>query len=44
MRHLKWWLFIAGMCPVMAYASVEPDHGDPIAFVLLGVTTIFSSQ
>lgn len=41
MRHLKWWLFTAWMCPVMAYASVEPDHGDPIAFVLLGVTTIF---
>lgn len=41
MQRLKWWLFIAGLGPALAFASTEPDHTDPVAFVLLGVTTIF---
>ncbi|MCE0724290.1 MULTISPECIES: cation:proton antiporter [Legionella] len=42
MQHLKWWLLIAGIYPAMVFASAEqPIHADPIAFVLLGVTTIF---
>ncbi|PWY54841.1 cation:proton antiporter [Legionella qingyii] len=41
MRGLKWWLLIVGTCPVMAFASTGADHVDPVAFVLLGVTTIF---
>ncbi|AWN74784.1 cation:proton antiporter [Legionella anisa] len=42
MQHLKWWLLIAGIYPVMVFASAgQPTHDDPIAFVLLGVTTIF---
>ncbi|WP_058519948.1 cation:proton antiporter [Legionella tucsonensis] len=41
MQRLKWWLFIAGICPALAFASTQPDHTDPVAFVLLGVTTIF---
>lgn len=44
MQRLKWWLFIAGICPALAFASTQPDHTDPVAFVLLGVTTIFSLQ
>ncbi|KTD40658.1 cation:proton antiporter [Legionella parisiensis] len=41
MQRLKWWLFIAGLFPALVFASTEPDHTDPVAFVLLGVTTIF---
>ncbi|WP_322783633.1 cation:proton antiporter [Fluoribacter gormanii] len=41
MQGFKWWLLIAGICPVMAFASTEADHVDPVSFVLLGVTTIF---
>lgn len=41
MQRLKRWLFLAGICPAMAFASAEPGHVDPVAFVLLGVTTIF---
>ncbi|KTD02577.1 cation:proton antiporter [Fluoribacter gormanii] len=41
MQGFKWWLLIAGICPVMAFASTEADHVDPVTFVLLGVTTIF---
>lgn len=41
MQRLKWWLLLAGICPALAFASDEQVHVDPIAFVLLGVTTIF---
>ncbi|WP_454781220.1 cation:proton antiporter [Legionella sp. WA2022007384] len=41
MQVLKWWFLIAGIVPVMAFASPEAGHADPVAFVLLGVTTIF---
>ena len=41
MKHLKWWLLLAGISPVVAYASPGAGHNDPITFVLLGVTTIF---
>lgn len=41
MQHLKWWLLLAGLSPVMAFASPEMNESDPITFVLLGVTAIF---
>ncbi|QMT60774.1 cation:proton antiporter [Legionella sp. PC997] len=41
MQVLKWLLLIAGIIPVIAFASPEASHADPVAFVLLGVTTIF---
>lgn len=41
MRHLKWWLLLAGLSPVLAFASADVNHADPITFVLLGVTAIF---
>jgi Kef-type K+ transport system membrane component KefB len=41
MQRLKWWLLLVGICPALAFASTEPAHVDPVAFVLLGVTTIF---
>lgn len=41
MKHLKWWLLLAGISPVLAFASPGAGQNDPITFVLLGVTTIF---
>ncbi|KTD14794.1 Na(+)/H(+) antiporter [Legionella gratiana] len=41
MQRLKWWFFLAGIYPLYSFASAESDHADPIAFVLLAVTTIF---
>lgn len=37
----RWLLLIAGICPILAYASGGGDHTDPVASVLLGVTVIF---
>lgn len=37
----KWFLLILCVCPVLAYAGGGAEHTDPIASVLLGVTTIF---
>lgn len=44
MQRLKGWLLFIGIFPAAAFASASPDHIDPVAFVLLGVTTIFSLQ
>lgn len=41
MQRLKGWLLFIGIFPAAAFASASPDHIDPVAFVLLGVTTIF---
>lgn len=41
MQRLKWWFLLAGIIPISAFASAESVHVDPIAFVLLAVTTIF---
>lgn len=41
MRISKWWLVLASLCPVLAFASGGEDHSDPIASVILAVTTIF---
>ena len=41
MQHRKWWLFLAGLSPMVAFASPAAEEADPITFVLLGVTTIF---
>ncbi len=41
MQHLKWWLILVGIIPLIAFASPSTAHGDPITFVLLGVTSIF---
>ncbi len=41
MQHRKWWLLLAGLSPVVAFASPVAEEADPITFVLLGVTTIF---
>ena len=41
MRISKWWLILAGLCPVLAFASGGEEHIDPIATVILAVTTIF---
>lgn len=41
MQHRKWWLFLAVLSPVVAFASPAGEEADPITFVLLGVTTIF---
>lgn len=40
-QHLKWWFFLVGIYPAFAFASTDPVHIDSVAFVLLGVTTIF---
>lgn len=41
MQKIKWWLFLSGLSPVLAFASSSAEHADPITFVLLGVTAIF---
>ena len=41
MRVSKWWFLLAGLCPLIAFASDGGDHSDPVAPVILGVTTIF---
>jgi len=41
MRISKWWLLLAGICPVLAFAANGGEHTDPVASVILGVTTIF---
>jgi Kef-type K+ transport system membrane component KefB len=41
MQHLKWWLILAGLIPVIAFASPDVTHSDPITFVLINVTGIF---
>jgi Kef-type K+ transport system membrane component KefB len=41
MNISKWWLFLAGISPNLAFASGTVDHSDPIASVLLAVTSIF---
>lgn len=41
MRISKWWFIVLTMCPMFAFASGSGDHSDPVASVLLGVTTIF---
>ncbi|MGL5741367.1 MAG: cation:proton antiporter [Legionella sp.] len=41
MQRSKWWFLLAGLCPALVFASGEPVHVDPVAFALLGVTTIF---
>jgi Kef-type K+ transport system membrane component KefB len=40
MRISKWWLILAGLFPVLAFASGNEEHTDPIATVILAVTTI----
>jgi len=37
----KWWFLLVGLFPAYAFALVEGGHTDPIASVILGVTTIF---
>jgi len=37
----KWWLVLPGLCPVLAFAAESGEHTDPIASVILSVTTIF---
>lgn len=41
MQSIKWWVLLIGLYPTVTCASSGPLHVDPIAFVLLGVTTIF---
>ncbi|BCA95005.1 sodium:proton antiporter [Legionella antarctica] len=41
MRISKWWIILLGLCPVLAFASENGDHADPVASVILSVTTIF---
>ena len=41
MRISKGWLSIAYLCPVLAFASGPATHSDPIASVILAVTSIF---
>lgn len=41
MRVSKYWFLVAIGCPMLAFASGGSDHADPVASVLLGVTTIF---
>ena len=41
MRSLKWRLFLAGLSPNFAFASSNGDHSDPVASVILAVTTLF---
>lgn len=42
MQHLKWWFLLAGLLPAVVFASTNNSvHVDPVAYVLLGVTTIF---
>lgn len=41
MHSPKWWLTLSALCPVLAFASGGGDHTDPVASVILGVTTIF---
>lgn len=35
------WLFFGALCPVAAIAAGLGEHSDPVASVILGVTTIF---
>lgn len=41
MHISKWWFLLAGVCPVLAFASDGETHSDPVASVILGVTTLF---
>lgn len=40
-QRFKWWFLLVGIYPLYGFASPESEHVDPIAFVLLAVTTIF---
>lgn len=41
MLRSKWWLLLIALCPLFAFASPNGEHTDPIASVILSVTTIF---
>lgn len=41
MRISKWLFFVVAIFPMLAFASGGGDHADPVASVLLGVTTVF---
>lgn len=41
MHSSKWWFLLLSLCPVLACASGVAEHTDPIASVLLVVTSIF---
>ena len=41
MQRLKWWWLLTGLWPVLAFASDNSEHSDPVASVLLVVTAIF---
>lgn len=41
MRVSKWCFLFLGLCPALAFATNEVDHTDPVASVILGVTSLF---
>lgn len=42
MLKSKWWYLLASACPVLAFAAgSNEEHSDPVATVILAVTTIF---
>lgn len=40
MGNSKWWFLLVCLIPVLAFAAESEEHSDPVASVLLGVTTI----